>query len=103
MERVPAQKRIVFFLLEPVRCPWALLVARGHVTRNRFAQGFRFGALENDNFLRHKIDNYSLLSTGAAASSSVSLSLPSSSVKPKSEVTDWRTRDRKSTRLNSSH
>src|SRR5256885_11240231 len=90
MKRVLAQKRIVFLFLEPVRRARAFLVARGHVTRNRFAERFRFGAFEGDNFLGHR--NYSLDSAAGAASSS-SPSPPSSSVKPTSEVTDWRTRD----------
>src|SRR5437870_1764253 len=99
MQRVPSQKRIVFLFLETVWCARAFLVARGHVTRHRFAQRFGLGALENDNFLRHKIDNrsrtrsYSLVSAGAACSSSDSVSVASSSVRPNSDVTDWRTRE----------
>src|SRR5213593_1758557 len=93
MESVLSQKRIVFFLLEPVRRARTFLVARGHVTRNRFAEGFGLRALEDDNFLRHRDSGYSLLSAGAGCSSSVSPSPPSSSVKPKSDVTDWRTRE----------
>src|ERR1051326_9379995 len=99
VKRVPTQKWVVFFPLEPVRCARALLVARRHVTRHWFAQRFRFGAFESDNFLRHKIDNYSrtwsysFVSTGAACSSSPSVSVASSSVRPKREVTDWRTRE----------
>src|SRR5712691_5522610 len=74
------------------RDDWAcgtLLVSRRHVTRDRFAERLCFGALESDDFLRH--DDYSLFSAGAASSSSASP--PSSSVKPKSEVTDCRTRE----------
>src|SRR5438445_2841166 len=90
MERVLAEKRIVFLFLQPVRRARTLLVSKRHVTRDRFAQRFRFGALKDDNFLCHR--NYSLVSAAGVASSS-SPSPPSSSVKPKSEVTDWRTRD----------
>src|SRR5436190_9039646 len=93
VESVAAQKWIVFFLLETVRCARAFLVSLGHIARHRFAECFRLGALENNNFLRHKIDNYSLFSAGAACSSSASVSVASSSVRPKSEVTDWRTRE----------
>src|SRR5437016_14592123 len=90
MKRVLPQKRVVFLFLEPVRRLRAFLVPLGHVTRHGFAERFRFGAFEGDNFLCHC--RYSLVSAAGAASSS-SPSPPSSSVKPKSEVTDWRTRD----------
>src|SRR2546421_8866121 len=90
MKRVLSQKRIVFLFLEPVPRARAFLVSLAHVTRNRFAERFRFGAFEGDNFLGHRC--YSLVSAAGVASSS-SPSPPSSSVKPKSEVTDWRTRD----------
>src|SRR6202162_2707888 len=53
MKRVFPQKWIVFLFLEPVRRARTLFVPRGHVTRSRFAQRFRFGALEGDNFLSH--------------------------------------------------
>src|SRR2546430_9585358 len=91
MKGVLPQKRIVFLFLEPVRRLRALLVSLGHVTRNRFAERFRFGAFEGDNFLGHR--RYSFASCAGVASSSPSPSLSSSSVKPKSDVTDWRTRD----------
>src|SRR5215467_14495823 len=92
MKGVLTQMRIVFLFLETVRCARTFLVSRGHVTRHRFAQRFRFGAFEGDNFLRHA--RYSFDSgAGVASDSSASPSPPSSSVKPKSEVTDWRTRD----------
>src|SRR5207302_8005891 len=90
MKRVLPQKRVVFLFLEPVRRARTFFVSLAHVTRNRFTERFRFGAFENDNFLCHR--RYSLVSAAGAASSS-SPSPPSSSVKPKSEVTDWRTRD----------
>src|SRR5437016_8728849 len=90
MKRVLPQKRVVFLFLEPVRRLRAFLVPLGHVTRNWFAERFRFGAFEGDNFLGHR--SYSLVSAAGAGSSS-SPSPPSSSVKPKSEVTDCRTRD----------
>src|SRR4029077_2054594 len=92
MKRVLAQMRVVFLFLEPVRRARTLLVPRSHVTRHRFAQRFRFGAFEGDNFLGHL--RYSFDSgAGVASDSSASPSPPSSSVKPKSEVTDCRTRD----------
>src|SRR5207237_5578119 len=91
MKRVLAQMRIVFLFLEPVRRLRALLVPRAHVTRDRFAERFRFGALEGDNFLGHV--GYSFDSGAGAASDSSASPSPSSSVKPKSEVTDCRTRD----------
>src|SRR5436190_1501848 len=87
MKRVFPQKRVVFLFLEPVRGARAFLVSRGHVTRSRFAQRFGFGAFEGDNFLGHI--RYSFDSgAGVASDSSASPSPPSSSVKPKSEVTD---------------
>src|SRR3954467_12444859 len=92
MKRVLPQKRVVFLCPEPVGGARTFLVPRGHVTRNGFAERFRFSAFEGDNFLGHR--RYSLDSgAGAASVSSASPSPPSSSVKPKSEVTDWRTRD----------
>src|SRR5437016_9981623 len=91
VKRVLAQKWVVFLFLEPVRCARTFLVPRGHVTRDRFAERFRFGALEGDNFLRHV--RYSFDSGVGAASDSSASPSPSSSVKPKSDVTDWRTRD----------
>src|ERR1700693_4071801 len=90
VKRVLSQEWIVFLFLEPVRRARTFLVPLGHVTRNRFAERFRFGAFEGNNFLGHR--RYSLDSAAGAASSS-SPSPPSSSVKPKSEVTDWRTRE----------
>src|SRR5260370_4515185 len=90
MKRVLSKKRIVFRFLEPVRRAGTFLVPKRHVTRNRFAKRFRFGAFENDDFLCHRC--YSLDSAAGAASSS-SPSPPSSSVRPKSEVTDCRTRE----------
>src|SRR5262245_48282760 len=92
MKRVLPQVWIVFLFLETVRGARAFLVPRGHITRDRFAQRFRFGALKGDNFLRHV--RYSLDScAGVLSDSSASPSPPSSSVNPKSEVTDWRVRD----------
>src|SRR4030095_5917831 len=88
MKRVPLHEGIIFFLFEPVRRPRTFLVPRRHVSRNGRASGFRFRALEGDDFLGHV--RYSLVS---ATGSSSSLSRASSSVRPKSEVTDWRTRE----------
>src|SRR2546421_12165047 len=91
MKRMLPQKWVVFLFLEPVRRLRTFFVSLGHVTRDRFAERFRFGAFEGDNFLRHF--RYSLDSgAGVASDSSPSPSLSSSSVKPKSEVTDWRGR-----------
>src|SRR5947207_6609078 len=53
MKRMLFQKRVVFFLFQPVRRTRTLLVSRRHVTRNRFAQSFSLGAFQCDNFLRH--------------------------------------------------
>lgn len=47
------QKRIVFFLLQPVRRARAFLVAACHVTRRRFPERFSFRAFKGDNLLRH--------------------------------------------------
>src|SRR2546429_153883 len=92
MKRVLAQKRVVFLFLEPVRRLRAFFVSRSHITRDRFAERFRFGAFESDNFLGHV--RYSFDSgAGVASDSSASPSFSSSSVKPKREVTDCRTRD----------
>src|SRR5947209_5927858 len=91
MKRVLPQMRVVFLFLEPVRGPRAFFVPARHVTRRGFAERFRFGAFEGDNFLGHV---YSLDSgAGAASDSSASVSPPSSSVKPNNEVTDCRTRE----------
>src|SRR5215469_14315484 len=90
MECVPSQKRIVLLFLQPIWRARTLLVPRGHVPRRRFTERLRFSAFENDDFLRHR--NYSFTSAGAAGSSS-SPSPPSSSVRPKRDVTDWRTRE----------
>ena len=93
MKRVTAEERIVFFLLQTSRSVWALFVTGGHVTGSGFAFGFRLSAFESDDVLGHGgrglYASYSLVST---VDSSSSVSLPSSSVRPKSEVTDWRTR-----------
>src|SRR5262249_93116 len=91
MKRVFAQMRIVFLFLEPPLRARTFLVPRCHVTRNGFAQRSRFGTLEGDNFLRHV--RYSFDSGAGVASDSSASPSPSSSVKPKSEVTDCRTRD----------
>ncbi len=102
MKSVPSQERIVFFLFQPIRRARAFLIARGHVARRRFAQRFGFGAFQRDDFLSHgkcrqftreTLRSYSLVFSTGAGSSSPSVSPPSSSVKPKSDVTDWRTRE----------
>ena len=89
VEGVPLQKRIVFLLFQTIGRARAFFVPRGRVARDRLAERLGFGAFEGNNFLRH--GDYSFASVGAASSSSASP--PSSSVKPKSEVTDWRTRE----------
>jgi hypothetical protein len=53
VKRVPLQKRIVFLFLKPVGRAEAFLIARGHVTRDRRAEGLRFRAFQRDDFLRH--------------------------------------------------
>src|SRR5439155_3168587 len=53
VKRVFSQERIVLLFLEPVWGARTFLVPLAHVTRNRFAERFRFGALEGDNFLGH--------------------------------------------------
>jgi hypothetical protein len=47
------QKRIVFFLFQPVWCARALLVPGRQVARGRFTQRFRLGAFQGNDFLRH--------------------------------------------------
>src|SRR5215813_6960718 len=88
MQRASPQKRIVFFLLQPVWCPRTFLVTSRHVTRRWFPERLRFRAFKNDNLLCHPV--YSFTSGGGASSSSDSA--PSSSVKPNKDVTDGRTR-----------
>src|SRR5436190_20130900 len=92
MKRVLAQMRVVFLFFEPVWRARTFLVPHGHVTRNRFAERFRFGAFEGDDFLGHVCYSFDS-GAGVASDSSASPSFSSSSVKPKSEVTDCRTRD----------
>ena len=53
MQGAPPQKRIVFFLLQPVGRARTFLVASGHVTRRRFPEGLSLGAFESDNLLGH--------------------------------------------------
>src|SRR5262245_33069927 len=89
MKRVPLHEGIIFFLFEPVRRPRTFLVPGCHVARRGRASGFRLRAFEGDDLLRH-VRYYSLVS---ATGSSSSPSRASSSVRPKSEVTDWRTRE----------
>src|SRR5260370_37023342 len=85
---MPLQKWIVFLFVEPVGRARTFLVPCSHIARRRFTKRFRLGALKRDNFLRHFC--YSFTSAGAVSSSSASP--PSSSVSPKSDVTDWLTR-----------
>jgi hypothetical protein len=53
MERMPLQEGIVFLFLKPIGRARTFLVSRGHVTRRRFAERFRLGAFQSNNFLRH--------------------------------------------------
>jgi hypothetical protein len=53
VKRVFSQERIVLFLFQPVRRLRTFLVSRRHVTRDRFAERFRFSAFESDDFLGH--------------------------------------------------
>ena len=55
MKSMPLQEWIVFLFLEPIRRARAFLVSRGHVTRRRLAERFRFGAFQSNNFLRHSL------------------------------------------------
>ncbi len=50
---MPFQKRIVFLLLQAIWRARTFFVSRGHISRRWFAERFRFGAFERDNFLRH--------------------------------------------------
>jgi hypothetical protein len=96
MQGMPLKKWIVFLFLQPIRSSRAFLVPRRHVARRRFAQRFRFGAFQRDYLLRHgseTIRSYSFVFSAGAGSSSPSESPPSSSVKPKRDVTDCRTRE----------
>src|SRR6267143_495579 len=88
MKRVFPQERIVFLFLEPIRRARTFLFPRGHVTRDRFVERFRFGAFAGDNCLGHV--RYSFDSGAGVASDSSASPSPSSSVKPKSDVTDCR-------------
>src|SRR5215212_8245284 len=89
MQGMPFHERVILFFLEPIRRARALLISRAHVARSGHAGGLRFRAFQGDDFLCH---NYSFESSVLLTSSS-SPSPPSSSVRPKSEVTDCRTRD----------
>ena len=54
VQRAPPQKRIVFFLLQAIRCPRTFLIALRHVARRRLPECFSFGAFEGNNFLGHE-------------------------------------------------
>jgi len=54
VQGAPPQKRIVLFLLQAIRRPWAFFIARRHVTRRRLPKRFSFGAFEGNNLLSHK-------------------------------------------------
>ena len=55
VQGAPPQKRIVFFLLQAIRCPWTFLIALRHVARRRLTECFSFGAFEGNNFLGHEL------------------------------------------------
>src|SRR5437667_7491207 len=88
MKRVALQERIVFFLFEPVWRARTFLIPRSHIARDRSASRLRLGAFQCDNFLGHFCYSFA-----SAVVSSSSLSRASSSVNPKSDVTDCRTRE----------
>src|SRR5207248_8952145 len=54
MQCAPPQKRIVFFLLQPVRRARTFLVTSRHITRRRFPKRLGLRAFESDNLLRHR-------------------------------------------------
>ena len=87
MQGAAAQERIVFLFLQAAGCVGAFFVTRADVTGDRLTFRFRFRALESDNVPWH--DGYSFESVMVSSSSP---SPPSSSVKPKREVTGCRTR-----------
>jgi len=87
MQRAAAQERIVFLFLQAAGRVGAFFVTRADVTGDRFTFRFRLCALESNYVPWH--DGYSFESVMVSSSSP---SPPSSSVKPKSEVTGCRTR-----------
>src|SRR4029077_12849535 len=86
MQSTPAQERIIFFLFEAVRSARALLVAGGHVSRRRLSLCPGLRTLQSDDFLCHRDESF------VVALFSSSSSAPSSSERPKREMTGWRTR-----------
>jgi hypothetical protein len=87
MQRAAAQERIVFLFLQAAGRVGAFFVTRADVTGDGLTCRFRFCALESNDVPWH--DDYSFESVMVSSSSP---SPPSSSVKPKREVTGWRTR-----------
>jgi hypothetical protein len=87
MQGAAAQERIVFLFLQAAGGVGAFFVTRADVTGDRLTFRLRFRALESDNVPWH--DDYSFESVIVSSSSP---SPPSSSVKPKREVTGCRTR-----------
>ncbi len=55
VQSVASQERIVFLLLESIGRARTFLVPRSHVTGDGFAQSFRLGAFQRNNFLRHSL------------------------------------------------
>src|SRR3982751_2177343 len=53
VQRAPFQIRVVLFFLQPIRSVGTLFVARGNVTGDRFAFGFRLGAFQDDEIAGH--------------------------------------------------
>lgn len=53
MERVAAQKGIIFLFFEATGSIWTFFIARAHVARDWFSFSLGFGAFECDDFLWH--------------------------------------------------
>ena len=52
---MPSQEGIELLFFEAIRRPRTFLVPGTHVARDRPAKRFSFGALESDDFLRHRL------------------------------------------------
>jgi hypothetical protein len=55
VERMPFEKRVVFFLFQAPRSIRTLFVPGAHVTGGRFAFSFRFGAFQSDDVTGHNL------------------------------------------------
>src|SRR5690606_25427224 len=87
VQGVPAQMRIIFLFLEPVRGVQALFIACTHVTRDGFTLRLRLRAFECDDVAWHVGQSF------VSADESSSSPSPSSSVSPNKDVTGWRERE----------